>query len=101
MDSKLPSDLKIEILSRISLKDLNAMRCTSKAYNNLTYDSHLIQKHKQRNNIVSGVIIQHVPHSDSPIKEFVPSHESDSLDLGFLPKDATILSSSDQDFAIA
>ncbi|PWA70117.1 F-box protein-related protein [Artemisia annua] len=96
MDSKLPNDLKIEILSRTSLKDLDSMRCTSKAYNALTYDSHLVQKHKQRNNIISGVLIQHVSDSDSPIKEFVPSHKSDSLDLGFLPKDATILSSSDQ-----
>ncbi|GJX74384.1 F-box associated domain containing protein, partial [Tanacetum coccineum] len=96
MDTKLPYDLNIEIFSRTSLKSLDAVRCTSKAYNNLTYDSHLVEKHKERNNIVSGVFVQPDGHSKHPTKVFVPSHESDSLDLGFLPKDARILSSSNQ-----
>ncbi|GKA23201.1 hypothetical protein Tco_0709163 [Tanacetum coccineum] len=95
MDSKQSYNSNKEILSPASFKTLNAKRWGN-AYNYRTYDSRLVKKHKQRNNIVSGVFIQHDDHSSQPTIEFVPLLESYSLDLGFLPKDARIISSSNQ-----
>ncbi|KAI7748098.1 hypothetical protein M8C21_026108 [Ambrosia artemisiifolia] len=94
MDSK---DITIEIVSRTSLRSFDAMRCTSKEINRLTYDSNIVDIHEQRNHIISGLITQRTPSSYSTryIKEFVPSCESKSLDLGFLSDDARIRASSD------
>ncbi|KAF5810310.1 putative F-box associated domain, type 3, kelch-type beta propeller, F-box-like domain superfamily [Helianthus annuus] len=92
MDSKLPYDMKMEILSRTSLKTLDAIRCSNKEFNKLSYDPCLLNMYKKRNNIVSGLILQ----TDSKCIQFIPSRESSSLDLSFLPKFARILASSKQ-----
>ncbi|KAI3501083.1 hypothetical protein L1887_28941 [Cichorium endivia] len=57
MDSKLSDDMKMEILSRTSLKALDTMRCTSQEFQYLTYESYFLNLYKQRNDIVSGFLL--------------------------------------------
>ncbi|KAI3742083.1 hypothetical protein L1987_59763 [Smallanthus sonchifolius] len=94
-DSVLSYDMKMEILSRTSLKTLDAMRCSNKEFNKLAYDSCFLNMYKKKNNVVSGLIVQSI--SDRKfVKEFIPSRESTSLDLSFLPNSAPVLASSEQ-----
>ncbi|XP_076938203.1 F-box protein At5g41720-like [Bidens hawaiensis] len=92
--------MTIEIISRTSLRSFDAMRCTSKEMNKLTYDSNLVERYKQRNHIVSGLITQTTRTTSSfskvYVKQFVPSRESKSLDLGFLGEDDRIWACSEQ-----
>ncbi|KAI7740354.1 hypothetical protein M8C21_009427 [Ambrosia artemisiifolia] len=96
MDSKLPSEMIMEIMSRSSLKTLGIMRCASKELNKLAYEPYLLDLYKKRNKIVSGFIIQYMKRGWMNIKEFAPSPESNNLDLGFLPYNAQVLATSEQ-----
>ncbi|XP_024963973.1 uncharacterized protein LOC112504267 [Cynara cardunculus var. scolymus] len=95
MDSKLPHEMNIEILSRTSLKTFDTIVSTNKEFHELTYDPYFLRLYKQRNNIVSGFIVQPVARL-SYFREFAPSQESTDLDLGFLSRDARILATSEQ-----
>ncbi|KAJ0581249.1 putative F-box associated interaction domain-containing protein [Helianthus annuus] len=96
MDSELSSEMIMEIMSRASLKTLGIMRCASKELNALTYESYLLDLYKKRNKIVSGFLIQNMRRGWMNIKQFAPSPESNTLDLGFLPYNAQILATSEQ-----
>lgn len=99
MESKLSYNMKIEILSRTTSKALHAVRCTSKGFNKLTYDSYFLDMYNKRNNVISGLIIQNITthKSNEYIKEFVPwSPESSNLELSFIPNNARIVASSEQ-----
>nr|KAJ0191092.1 hypothetical protein LSAT_V11C800423330 [Lactuca sativa] len=98
MEFKLCDDMvKTEILSRTSLKTLDVMRCISKEFEKLTYEPYLLDLYKQRNDIVSGFLMQRCGLECSEyIHEFAPSRGSKSIDLGFLPRNARILASSEQ-----
>ncbi|KAI3772781.1 hypothetical protein L6452_03974 [Arctium lappa] len=92
MNSKLPEEINIDILSRTSLKTFDAMCCTSKEISKLKYDPYFLHLYKQRNNIVSGFLVQHI----NGFHEFAPSHDSTPLDLGFLSPDDRILAASEK-----
>ncbi|KAI3746116.1 hypothetical protein L6452_08538 [Arctium lappa] len=96
MDSKLPHDMTLEILSRTSLKTFNTIVSTNKEFNKLTYNPCFLHLYKQRNSIVSGFLVQHCDRGLSYSHEFAPSQQSTDLDLGFLPRDARILATSEQ-----
>ncbi|KAI3801206.1 hypothetical protein L1987_29310 [Smallanthus sonchifolius] len=96
MDSELSNEMIMEVISRTSLKTLDIMRCASKELNALTYESYLFNLYKKRNKIVSGFLIQYLKRGCLYIKEFAPSPESTSLELGFLPLNAQILATSKQ-----
>ncbi|KAI3711042.1 hypothetical protein L2E82_40846 [Cichorium intybus] len=100
MDSKFSDDMKMEILSRTSLKALDIMRCTSQEFQYLTYESYFLNLYKQRNDIVSGFLLVNLRSGCEYINEFAPSTNSHSLDLGFLPPNARILASSEQGFMV-
>ncbi|KAL7596329.1 uncharacterized protein LOC111891610 [Lactuca sativa] len=100
MDSKFSYDMNMEILSRTTLKTLDTMRCTNTEFEKLTYESYFLNLYKQRNNIVSGFLVQNLRKGCKYINEFAPSCESHSLDLGFLPPNAKILASSEQGFIV-
>lgn len=95
MDSHLSLEMIIEILSRASLKTLDTMRCANKELDALTYDPYVLDLYKKRNNIVSGFLVQSMKEKYN-INRFAPSPNSSSLDLGFLPRDARILATSEQ-----
>ncbi|KAI3746117.1 hypothetical protein L6452_08539 [Arctium lappa] len=96
MDSKLPHDMTLEILSRTSLKTFNTIVSTNKEFNKLTYNPCFLHLYKQRNSIVSGFLVQHCDRGLTYSHEFAPSQQSTDLDLGFLPRDARILATSKQ-----
>ncbi|KAL4571824.1 hypothetical protein LXL04_018589 [Taraxacum kok-saghyz] len=100
MDSKLNNDLKIKILLRTSLKTLDAMSCTSKEFEKLTYHPHLINLFKKRNDIVSGIIVETNNKSENYINEFAPSSGSKYIDLSFLPHNARIKASSEHGIVV-
>ncbi|KAI3515732.1 hypothetical protein L1887_14636 [Cichorium endivia] len=81
MDSKFSDDMKMEILSRTSLKALDTMRCTSQEFQYLTYESYFLNLYKQRNDIVSGFLLVNLRSGCEYINEFAPSTYSHSLDL--------------------
>ncbi|KAJ0682540.1 hypothetical protein HanPI659440_Chr16g0648461 [Helianthus annuus] len=93
MDSKLSSEMIMEIMSRTSLKTLGVMRCASNA---LTYGSYLFDVYKKRNKIISGFLIQNMRRGCINIQQFAPSPDSNSLDLAFLPHNAQVLATSEQ-----
>ena len=95
MDSHLSLEMIIEILSRASLKTLDTMRCANKELDTLTYEPYVLDLYKKRNNIVSGFLVQSKQEKYN-INRFAPSPNSSSLDLGFLPRDARILATSEQ-----
>ncbi|PWA90319.1 hypothetical protein CTI12_AA101910 [Artemisia annua] len=95
MDSHLSLEMIIEILSRASLKTLDTMRCANKELDTLTYDPYVLDLHKKRNNIVSGFLVRSMKDNRN-IYRFVSSPNSSNLDLGFLPRDARILATSEQ-----
>lgn len=95
MDSHLSLEMIIENLSRASLKTLDTMCCANKELDSLTYDPYVLDLYKKRNNIVSGFLVQSKQEKYN-INRFAPSPNSSSLDLGFLPRDACILASSEQ-----
>ncbi|KAI3772780.1 hypothetical protein L6452_03973 [Arctium lappa] len=88
--------MTLEILSRTSLKTFHTIVSTNKDFNKLTYDPYFLHLYKQRNNIVSGFLVQHSDRGLSYSHEFAPSQQSADLDLGFLPRDARILATSEQ-----
>ncbi|KAL4561137.1 hypothetical protein LXL04_033299 [Taraxacum kok-saghyz] len=96
MDPKFSYDTYMEIVSRTSLKTLDTMRCISKDFEKLTYDSYLLNLHKKRNNIVSGFLVLKSRNGWEYTNEFAPAPESNTLDLRFLPRNARIVASSDQ-----
>ncbi|XP_071687154.1 F-box protein At5g41720-like [Rutidosis leptorrhynchoides] len=98
MDSILfcSDDMKVEILSRTSLKTLYTLRCTSKEICSLTYSSYFWDLYKQRNDIVSGFLIQRW----GTIPKFAPARDSKTLDLSFLPHGCDILASSEQGIVV-
>ncbi|KAJ0798048.1 putative F-box associated interaction domain, F-box-like domain superfamily [Helianthus annuus] len=96
MDSKLSSEMIMEIMSRTSLKTLGVMRCASKELNALTYEPYLFDLYKKRNKIISGFLIQNMRRGCINIQQFAPSPDSNSLDLAFLPRNAQVLATSEQ-----
>nr|XP_043620196.1 uncharacterized protein LOC122592049 [Erigeron canadensis] len=86
-----------EILSRTSLKTLDAIRCANKELDTITYNSYFLELYKKRNNIVSGFLVQNLKGSIRYVNHFVPSPHSETIDLRkVLPRDARILASSEQ-----
>ncbi|KAI7755103.1 hypothetical protein M8C21_025973 [Ambrosia artemisiifolia] len=100
MDSHLSTEMIMEIVSRTSLKTLGVMRCTSKEFNTLAYESYLLDLCKKRKKIVSGFIIQNMKRGCMYIKDFAPSPKSDTLDLRFLPYNTQILATSEQGMVV-
>ncbi|KAJ9553332.1 hypothetical protein OSB04_017377 [Centaurea solstitialis] len=96
MDSNLPHEMTLEILSRTTLKAFDTIVSTNKEFSKLKYDPYFLDLYKQRNNVVSGFLVQYCDRGLSYFKEFAPSQESTDLDLGFLPRDARIRATSEQ-----
>lgn len=99
MDSHLSLEMIIEILSRASLKTLDTMRCANKELDTLTYDPYVLDLYKKRNNIVSGFLVRSMKDHRN-ICRFVSSPNSSNLDLGFLPRDARIVATSEQGIVV-
>ncbi|KAL4571852.1 hypothetical protein LXL04_018617 [Taraxacum kok-saghyz] len=88
--------LKTKVLSRASLKTLDAIRCTGKEFEKFTYEPYLLHLNKQRNNMVSGFIMEDINRYYEYTHEFTPSRGSSTIDLTFLPRKAKILASCEQ-----
>ncbi|CAH1449829.1 unnamed protein product [Lactuca virosa] len=90
----LDTDVFIEILSRTSLKAFHIIRCTSKHLEKLTYNSHVLDLFKGKNNVLHGVIVQQKKVWGSIERKFVSSCGSINFDIGCIPNSCTILATS-------
>lgn len=95
MESDLSFDTMIKVLSRTSLRSLDAFRCTSNAIDKLAYTSYFLDIYKQRKKIISGFLFQYVGYSERNHK-FASSRYSNTLDLSFLSRNTRILATSEQ-----
>ncbi|CAH1447378.1 unnamed protein product [Lactuca virosa] len=90
----LDTDVFIEILSRTSLKTFHIIRRTSKHLEKLTYNSHVLDLFKGKNNVLHGVIVQQKKVWGSIERKFVSSCGSINFDIGCIPNSCTILATS-------
>ncbi|XP_076955399.1 uncharacterized protein LOC143630214 [Bidens hawaiensis] len=95
-DSKLPDEMIMEIMSWAQLKTLDTLRCTSRYFNTLANESLVLDSNTERNNMVSGFLIQNPRRTYLYVNEFAPSPKSKSLDVSFLQDNARILATSEQ-----
>ncbi|KAJ9547989.1 hypothetical protein OSB04_020532 [Centaurea solstitialis] len=100
MDSELPHEMIMEILSRTTLKTFDAIVSTNNEFNRLRYDPRFLNLYKHRSNIVSGFLVQHSNCGLSYVHKSAPSQESADLDLGFLSRDSRILAASEQGIVV-
>ncbi|CAH1444855.1 unnamed protein product [Lactuca virosa] len=90
----LETDMFIEILSRTSLKTFHIIRCTSKHLEKLTYNSHVLDLFKRKNNVLHGVIVQQKKAWGPIERKFISSCGSINFDIGCIPNSCTILATS-------